>query len=247
MTFREVEESIAKKSCVILPLGGLEPVGDFGVLGLVQYVMVAISNCVSERCDMLLAPVLSYGKTSAYRSFGGCIGIKKNIFESVLRGFIDDCVAWGTKRVFILDGTFDSFESVALTINKMSKKRKHAQINMHAYNWQREGMIRSFLAKNLEGKELGRSEFGLLSIASYINPSLIKKNDFQNRVSRSIFDRGVYKTWLKRGMDPEKFRKLSSDCRTSDIDQEPDPEFGKKLLEYIVTFYVNTFNNITKE
>ena len=78
-------------------------------------------------------------------------------------------------------------------------------------------------------------EFGLLSMAAYLNPSTVSKIIIQKK--KSFCDLMKYKRWKKCGHDPEKFRKLFPDCSTSNFSTQPDKNIGKELFEKITGYY----------
>ncbi len=234
-TFREIEEKISKNPSIILPVGGMEPVGEQCAIGAISECIMSISACLAEKCDMLLQPLLPYSNTTSFRAFGGSTGVKKSCYESFLTSLIKDCAAWGVKYIFILDGTFLSYPIVNKVVNRFEKNKKKS-ISITVLNWQHNNDIRSFIAGRLKGLELGRSEFGIISMAAYINPSLVI-NKIAYTKQKALCTQDIYLRWKKLGQDPEKFRKFFPDCRTSVINSESDPEFGKELFEYIVTCF----------
>ena len=240
LTFKEIEERVSKVPAVILPIGGMEPVGERCTLGAVQECVMAISACLAERCNILLEPLLPYSNTTSFRAFGGSIGVKKNIYESMMSNLIKDCSAWGVKHLFILDGTYNSYE-VLLKIVKRIEKWKKDTIKVYVLNWQHDKIIKKFIESHFDGTELARCEFGIISMAAYINPSLVKSKKIKKK-AKSLCTMDVYRRWHKLGQDPEKFRKLFPDCSTSIIENEIYPQFGKELFEYIVTHFEKIIN-----
>jgi creatinine amidohydrolase/Fe(II)-dependent formamide hydrolase-like protein len=242
LTFEEIEEKVSQIPALILPIGGLEPVNIYCSLGIVNEVTAFISNRIAERCGVLLAPLLSYSNTTAYRAFGGSVGVKKNIFESSVVNMVNDSSSWGIRKLFIFDGTFGSYTLLQKTIARIEKRRTN-KVTIFLFNWQREETIRTFIEKNLEGKELGRSEFGIMSIAAYFKPYLIRPL-LSRKKKKGTLDKEVYNRWLKRGEDPHKFRRLFPHCTTSFIKNKIDPQFGKALLDVIVDYYGNSITNV---
>ncbi len=244
LTFKEIEERVSEVPAIILPIGGMEPVGENCSLGTIQECIMSISACLAERCNVLLQPLLPYSNTTSFRAFGGSTGIKKNIYESLIANLIKDCTAWGIKYIFIHDGTYNSYPVIQNVINRL-KKHRSTKAEISLFNWQHDQIIRSFIGKHFTGMELGRCEFGILSMISYINPELIRSKKIKKKAS-SLCTRENYRKWDKLGHDPEKFRKLFPDCSTSIIENEIDPKFGKELFEYIVAYYEKIIiNNIS--
>ena len=235
LTFKEIEKRVAKIPAIILPIGGMEPVGEKYALGVVQECIMAISACLSKRCDILLEPLLPYSNTTSFRAFGGSAGVKKNSYESFIGNIIKDSSAWGIKHLFILDGTYNSYDVLTKVIHRINKSKK-VTINVSVLNWQHDSVIKSFIEPDFKGTELARCEYGLVSMAAYINPSLVRAKILKKK-AKSLCTRDIYRRWAKLGMDPEKFRKLFPDCSTSIIENEIDSNFGKELFEFIVKHY----------
>ena len=127
LTFKEIEEKVSRVPALIVPIGGMEPVGEKGTLGVVPECIMAISACLAERCDVLLQPLLPYSNTTSFRAFGGSIGVKKSSYESFITHIIKDSAAWGIKHLFILDGTYNSYKAlkkVSAGIEKWKSKNE---------------------------------------------------------------------------------------------------------------------------
>lgn len=244
LTFNEIEERVSKFPAVILPVGGMEPVGECCTLGAIQECIMAISACLAERCGILLEPLLPYSNTTCFRAFGGSIGVKKNIYESLISNLVKDCSAWGIKYLFILDGTYNSYEVLTKVVKRIEKWKKD-KIKVCILNWQHDKIINKFIASHFNGTELARCEFGIISMAAYINPSLVKSKKIK-KSAKSLCNMDTYRRWHKLGQDPEKFRKLFPDCSTSIIEAEINPEFGKELFENIVKHFENIINKTIK-
>ena len=229
------------KPALLLPVGGLEPVGPSCAVGIINEVTEFICSRLSDRCDILYAPLLSYAPTTAYRAFGGSIGIKKNIFESLIVNCVNDCAHWGIRTLFIFDGTFGAWGRLQDACSRIMKRRTNL-VTVHAFNWQREKTIRSLIAQNIDGRELGRSEFGIMSLASYFKPFLVRPLT-DAKAGKDTLDEDVHNRWKKRGEDPDKFRRLYPDCSTSYIAGGVDAQFGKALLDMVLDHYGNIIND----
>lgn len=237
LTFEEVEQKVTLSPVLLLPIGGMEPVGARCTLGIVNEVTDFISDRLSQRCGILKAPLLSYSNTTAFRAFGGSIGIKRNIFESLICNLIKDSSSWGIRKIFIFDGSYGTHDLIRQSIAHIEKRRTN-KVSVYLFCWQREKEIRSLISKYLKGRELARSEFAIMSLAAYFKPYLIRQLSGKKKKEDTL-DENIYEKWLKRGEDPDKFRKLYPKCSTSFIKNEIDPQFGKVLLDSIVDFYGN--------
>lgn len=237
LTFPQIEQRIALNPAIILPVAGIEPVGNFCRLGAVETIIKALGNTISESGDILCAPVLSYSFTMPYRAFPGSIGIRKNIFESMLAGFIKDCIQWGIKFIYILDGSYNSHYSITGCIANFKKKNYPVRIIL--LNWQYDPEIKSYIAAKYADNGFGRNELCILDLISYIDAPFICNERIPDQKKISA-DRKKYQQWSKRGKDPDKFRNLFPECSTTLIgkDTKISAESGKELFDYIVKRFI---------
>ena len=82
-------------------------------------------------------------------------------------------------------------------------------------------------------------------MVSYFKPYLIQAYNKDKKVTKPPVDKDVYLRWKKRGADPEKFRKLFPDCSTSNFDKDIDPQFGKVMIDYILSSCEKIIENRT--
>lgn len=236
LTYREVENKISHLPALLLPIASIEPLGDYCSLGAIQEYTTGLASLITEKSNILQAPMITYSYTTPYSAFAGVLGTKKNIFESTITTIIKQCTLWGIKYIFLLDA---STWSVKITKKIKKQYEKHKSIpSISLLHWQDEEPIQSFYKQEQPGIELGRAEYAMVSMVASINPSLIRKDIFNQK--RPIYlDSTRYRRWEKTGMDPEKFRKMFPNCTTSNVNKPIDPLFGKKLLEFIAEYFKN--------
>ncbi len=235
LTFTEIEQRVATKPYLLIPIGGLEPVGANATLGLINEVTSFITKSIADRCDLLYAPLLSYSNTTPFRAFGGSIGVKRNIFESLIANMARDSEHWGIKKLYLINGSFENKDLLEKSIKRIDSIKK-STITLTQFSWQQEKEIRDFIAKNVQGAELGRTEYALLSMISYFKPFMLRST---KSMKKDSINPEIYKKWHKRGADPDRFRKLFPQCSTSKVTTPPDAQFGKLTINYIVDFYAN--------
>jgi creatinine amidohydrolase/Fe(II)-dependent formamide hydrolase-like protein len=225
LTFEQVEARIRTNPSVVIPLAGLEPVGN-AALGVAAVVCCEIADALSERTGSLLAPLYGYAHTTPFRSFGGAIGVKTKALATALTGVILDCAAQGIESVTVLDGGFDNSEALQLVRKRFSAT--HPRLALRWLAWQHDTGIRRFAAAESGVGDHSRCEFGLLSMAAHVSGELtrhftpVSDGPGGNRERR----------WRKRGMDPEQLRKnmpAGTLCSAA-----PDAAFGAKLIAHIV-------------
>ncbi len=241
MTHHEIYTNIQKMPHLIIPLGGLEPFGNFGNLGINSLCINAIAGAVSQKLEMLLAPAIDYGCTTPFKSFHGAIGIKPKTFCSFLSSLCNDCFFQGFESVLILN----SIEENDLALELLAKRYNNSCKKIYMFSLQSDKRVREFVASCKSGVELGRSEFMMLSMAAFIQPNLLLASGTEKNVK--IPDPSIYKTWKKRGADPEKFRKLFPSGSASTIAQEYNPEIGGRIFNFIIDLLSNQYSQLAKQ
>jgi creatinine amidohydrolase/Fe(II)-dependent formamide hydrolase-like protein len=237
LTYVEIEREIARLPAIIVPLGGCEPYAQFGALGVTLAVAEAVSRELSQRMNMLVAPTLAFGNSTAFMSFGGSAGIKPRTLTNALCETIRMWFFQGIRTAVIVDALLDNREAVETAQKRLAAS--HPGNNVIVVALQRDGWIADFLKTALPGSELYRAEFGMLSMAAWIDPGLVR--DAKETAQKPLIsDVARFKHWRKRGSDPEQFRKFAANCSCSAAAQAYTAEFGKKLFEFIVSLAEET-------
>jgi creatinine amidohydrolase/Fe(II)-dependent formamide hydrolase-like protein len=236
LTFREVEQELSRLPALILPLGGCEPYGTYGCLGAATACAEALAAALSEKMDILYAPVQPFGCSTAYGAFGGTSGVKPRTMINILCETIRRWQVQGFRTVIIIDSLFDNNEAVDASIRRL--KNSNPGMKIIPFSLQRDERVRAFIARHVQGKEYGRTEFGMLSLAASIDPALVRPTGKKDPAAAA--DTARYETWRRRGADPEQYRKLFPDCSSSNAAHRFDPDFGKELFDFIVQLLVDT-------
>jgi creatinine amidohydrolase/Fe(II)-dependent formamide hydrolase-like protein len=238
-TFREVARERERLPAIILPLGGCEPYGELGALGVASACAEALGDALSSRLSVLLAPMLAYGCSTPYRAFEGSAGVKPRVLTNFLCETIRGWYHQGFKTVVIIDALGDNSEATALALRRL--KNSHPDRHAVALSIQRDERIRAFIGNHCSGKELGRTEYGMLSMAAGFDPSLVRKLDTGSGAGAQapLPDMERFQRWRKRGGDPEQFRKIFPGASTSGIASRYDADFGGALFEYILQLLID--------
>jgi len=231
LTWAEVEKEILRLPAVILPLGGLEPYGRLGGLGIASACAEALANALSEKMKLLCAPVLSFGCTIPYRSFGGSAGIKSRTLTNILCETIRGWFMQGFKAIIIIDMLTENGEALDLAVQRLKTSNPDCSILVFSIQKDRQG--RGFIAGEMPGQELGRTERGMLSLAAWIDPALVREGAKEG-VPEIPPDAERFKKWHKRGADPEQFRKYFPGASGSAPGKHYSADFGKRLFGYIL-------------
>ena len=239
LTFREVAKECERLPAIILPIGGCEPYAELGALGVASVCADALGDALSAKLRLLLAPALAYGCSIPYMAFEGSAGVKPRTMTNMLCETIRGWYFQGFKAVVIIDALADTGEATDLALRRL--KTSHPDRKVFLLPLQRDQRIRAFIGNHVPGKELGRTEYGMLSMAAFIDPALVRAGDTGTPVAaRSQPDMERFRTWRKRGADPQQFRKLFPAASSSSIAHRYDADFGRVLFEYILQVLIDT-------
>jgi creatinine amidohydrolase/Fe(II)-dependent formamide hydrolase-like protein len=231
LNFGAIEDALAEDPTVLLPLGGLEPVGDSAPLGCSNLVCRALSVSVAERTGILFAPLVTYGCTTSYRGFAGVASLKADTLANTIYGIAHSWKCQGLKRLVIMDGIWDNTEAVDNAVRKIRKLSREVEIMV--LRWQTTRGVRAYMEQQ-GGDRLGlRAEHGLLSMAAYLDPS-IEPGSPSSAIGLKT---EALRAWRRRSRDPAQFRKLCPDARTSAAEAPCDSEYGRLLLGRIVDVF----------
>jgi len=227
MTWREIEAHIKAAPVIILPVGVNEPCTEFGALGAAGITCWAMANTLSEKKSILLAPMVTYGYSSAFKAFSGCAAVSPKTMTAYVFDIMRSWVGQGIKTIITIDNSIANADAVIEAAKRL--RCQYPSAHCQVLNWQRMSDIRTFIAQQLHGSEYGMSQFGLLSLAAYLDKSYVRLAAARGSEPLAATVK-EFERWKKTGADPEKFRKLFPDCRTSDIAGCFSIEFGEKLF-----------------
>jgi creatinine amidohydrolase/Fe(II)-dependent formamide hydrolase-like protein len=238
LTFSEIELEIARLPALIFPLGGCEPYASFGTLGIASAVAEALARELSRRMNMLVSPTLAFGNSTGFMSFGGTAGVKPRTLTNALCETVRMWYFQGVKTVVIIDALLDNREAVDLARKRLAVS--HPGNETVVFALQRDERVLDFIKKSVPGDEAYRAEFAMLSMAAGIDSELVRDADGAAAGKSWNGSPERFKTWRKKGGDPEQFRKIAPDCSCSGAAHAYRAEFGKELFEFIVSLAEET-------
>ncbi|MDR0330989.1 MAG: creatininase family protein [Chitinispirillales bacterium] len=199
LTHEQARLRIQSRPAVIIPLGSCEPFGQIGAVGAGTVCATEVAKDLSAKCKVLAAPPIPFGCSTPFISFPGATGVKPRTFINMLCEIIHAYVFQGVVRVFLINAAPFNREPAAEAIKRVEGKYPAVKAMLYDINAVIKG--RGAVAGFDRDDEL------ILSLLAYIRP------DMHHGViddKRKNIDAGQYRTWKKRGRDPEKLRKLSS-------------------------------------
>jgi creatinine amidohydrolase/Fe(II)-dependent formamide hydrolase-like protein len=233
MSFPEVEAQIRRCPSLILPVGGLEPVGPLLPLGAINDCCEAVANIVSTRLEVLVAPLLAYGSTIPFKAFGGSAGMHRDTLINVIA---ECCKCWlfhGIQRIMVL-----SFAMDAQPVFNMVEKRVHATIGrnnvIRCMSFQDDERFRSLCAEICGNTEAGHSRRGIGVLSRYLSAGEERERTYAGTMA--IPDAQQFKQWHRRGRDPEKLRNIAPAAQFEKDAAVPDAAAGKMLFDRVTGF-----------
>jgi hypothetical protein len=232
-TFSQIQTMMQMNASLLLPVGSLEPIGETLALGAINYCCESVAETISQKLQILMAPMLMYANNTPFKSFEGCSGISIHTQTNAIRECCNSWLFHGFKRIIIITFAMDGQLGTAAAVLQINKKQENEK-TVTLFSLQNEPFFRSFCASEYPGKEFGRSEWGIHALVSFLCPAL--RIGMQSDSSKFMLpDERTFKRWHKCGRDPEKLRKMSPVARLSDNFQIPDANVGKNLFNVIVT------------
>jgi creatinine amidohydrolase/Fe(II)-dependent formamide hydrolase-like protein len=202
-----------------------------------------MAAALSEKLHILLAPALAFGCSTPYNAFGGTAGVTPRTLTNILCETIRQWYRQGFRTMVIIDGLYDNSEAVDLAARRL--KCAHPAMKIILFSLQRDERIRAFIGQYFHEKESGRAAYGMLSLAAYIDPAMIREGAAVGP-QQALPDTERYRTWRKRGADPDQYRKLFPHACSGSTMHGFDPEFGRELFGFILQVLVDTVTPLLK-
>ncbi|MBN1307245.1 MAG: creatininase family protein [Chitinispirillaceae bacterium] len=237
MSFRQIERHIKLCPSLILPVGGLEPVGDTLPLGIINSCCGIIADTLSDRLKVLVAPLIAYGNSTPFKSFGGSAGIHYTTLANVVT---ECCKCWffqGIKRIMVLTLAMDGRRGIDSAVKRFGGDRGE-DVAIRYCSLQDDDRFRSFCMSRCSGTEYGRSEWGVSALAVFCRPDLVVENR-----QGALQDSEAFKQWHRRGRDPDKLRKMAPEASFSILIEGIDAGTGKELFDHVVDFLTEEFSS----
>jgi creatinine amidohydrolase/Fe(II)-dependent formamide hydrolase-like protein len=240
LSIEEIRLRQEKNQSLVVPLSGLEPFGSVGVSGIPGICSEALAYQLARRCASLVAPLIPYASSPAFKAFPGCVSIGSRVYENML---LNLCESWnfqGFKRILLINSAFMPDHALERALKRLEGLPENGAVRL--FSWQSDKRVREKILSETGLPAFDRFEFSLLSIAFYIDKESIRDIRIDRGGVRVTLDE--YKRWKKRGADPEKYRKLFKDGISSEgTERVIDKDLGKILFRYILDCMFKDFSS----
>lgn len=227
MNFGEISVQMQRCPSLIVPIGSMEPIGLYGVTGIISRCSKVISEALSSKLRVLTAPQLYYSCSTAFKSFEGCAGMRGRTLTNMITEICRDWIFQGFQRILLLNVSSENdsaLEQATKRLNDRSEKVKY-------FSLQSDARIIEQVFRYKTGQELGRSEYLIIWLAQYLFADLLCDGP---KGQYPLPETKQFQNWKKRGKDPEMFRKMFPLGSTSEISVQKDVDFGRDLFEFII-------------
>ena len=166
-----------------------------------------LAEALSSKLQVLTAPSINYSCTTTFKSFEGCAGIKERTFTNMLTEICRDWIFQGFSRILLL--SVSSENDTAL--NCVLKRLNHSNEKVKCFSLLSDTRVADLVSRNRVGKELGRSEYLILSLVRFLFPELLR--DSHRSGAHRLPEPGEYRTWKKE----ERILNCSERCFRMDL------------------------------
>ena len=185
----DLRKIIKKQKTVIIPVGSIEQHGPHLPVSTDSDIVSEVARRVSEKCNFLLLPTISYGVSFEHVPFFN-LSLKRQTLEHLL---IDICLSLSSNdinSIFILNGHHGNqkaLENLSKKINRLSKKEVRVFVfsywHFMKHEFDHAGYVETSLMLAISKKvKMKRSQKGLITK----NLSKKEKSRLAKRASKSF-------------------------------------------------------------
>lgn len=239
MNYLEVENYLRSSDAVLIPVGSLENHGLHLPLGTDTLIPDRITQLISERSGILIAPTINYGATDDLSGFPGTVSIGTEGLIHLLRAVCDQLFHYGFRHFLILNG--HGGNTAAIQTVGMHLYRKGAYLANLNW-WLMAGQINPEWAGGHGG---GEETAGVMAV----DPALVKTEylNLPEGIRNDLGDSLPYGAWtniLYKGVSvtvPRAIRDITDNgwlayAFTGDVPSRATPEWGSEMLNAVADY-----------
>jgi creatinine amidohydrolase len=166
----DLRKIIKKQKAVIIPVGSIEQHGPHLPVSTDSDIVSEVARRVSEKCNFLLLPTISYGVSFEHVPFFN-LSLKRQTLEQLL---IDICLSLSSNdinSIFILNGHHGNqkaLENLSKKINRLSKKKVRVFVfsywHFMKHEFDHAGYVETSLMLAISKKiKMKRAQIGLIT------------------------------------------------------------------------------------
>lgn len=239
MTFLQVESLVKRSSTLLVPLGGLEPLGPYAALGTLNTCTEALVQALSGQLQLPVSPLFAYGASTPFKAFGGVAGIRPGTHGNMVMECCNDWLFQGFKRIVFISLATDAATMMHVPITRLQKKYSNDVVATLLVPTADKRFLQQLPEYDNGGIPGIRNELALLSLALFISPTLITSpriGDGEKPSEGTFPEAKNGKQWHRRGRDPVKLRNLAPQALFSPSSAAATADLGEALFKTILTF-----------
>ena len=207
-------------------------------LNINEFLTQKIAESVSQKTGIYETSPILQGIITPFKPLPA-IGTHHRRFSALISDSVRSLCAAGVKKIFFIVSS--PIFSPALT-DGISNFRQMLpkDFSFEVISWQNRKIVSEVVSAHFENlTEFFRSEAAIFLLANELNKTEIPKNLPELPFSKQDFDK-----WKKRGMDPEKLRKLSPDFRFSSWTNYTPPPSDFSFFETLTNDISNALSKL---
>ena len=166
--WQDVEEYLARRTDIVLPIGSHEQHGPSGPLGTDLIVAEELANELGEERRCLVAPALPFGVSGLHSAFPGTVSLRPMTMIALVRDAISSLWRQGFRRFLLINGHPGS--AAALESAALQAHSDLPELRCTVFNWWEQAEVRAVLAELFGGAEGHHATPGELSLVRKFYP-----------------------------------------------------------------------------
>ncbi|MCL2844725.1 MAG: hypothetical protein FWE23_04645 [Chitinivibrionia bacterium] len=204
----EANNLLAESKRVICPICAPEPVQNLS-LNICEIITKKIAEKISEKTGIYQTSPILQGIITPFKPVAD-IGLHKNRFRAIISDCVCSLSSAGAKKIFFITSS-DIFTSSIQKAIKDYKSKLPTDFSAEIIYWQNTDCAQKKTGEHFENlSQFWRNEAAIFLLANELAGIEIPKSTPNLSFSKEDFVK-----WKKRGMDPEKLRKLSPNFQFS--------------------------------
>lgn len=245
LTSLEIQNVISEKAAVLIPVCGMEPMGEWCASGAAAACCFALCDMLSMKTGILLAPPVLFGLGTPFQAFAGCSGMRPATFEAAMTQMADSYIQQGCAAVYCIDGSSEGDATIRRSVHRVQSHRRAGHV--HLLSWQHDKRILEFIKGRSPAYACAsRCEYGIISMACVLDKALVRQAAAHASEPAELEAADAkYTAWRRRGRDPRRLKKLFP---VGSILSGPtgNPQLGRELLEFIAEHFAQFIHGCEK-
>ena len=226
-TWPEIEDYLAHRRVIVIPIGSTEQHGPTGMIGTDALCPEIVADGMAEKTRILIGPSLSIGMAQHHLAFPGSISLKPSTLVRVVGDVVESLASQGFSHFFFLNGHGGNIASVQAAFSEIwaasSFRAEPSALRLRLHNWFQGARV-ARLSRQLfgdgEGSHATPSEISLV-LSAYPEAARDRTLDPDQASSGPI-------------RDAADFRRLHPDGRMGARSGLATAEHGRRLREAAV-------------